>query len=148
MVLYENGKRIVSRAITFIDDSILLIERYRKDGNELLHYFTIPGGGVEEGESFEEAAIRETMEETCCNIEIVDNLEIEDYGTGLCHWFYAKYISGTPELGGEEKERNNPDNSFKVVLVNMKDIDNTNILGAGKRLVKECYSKYKNGNKR
>ena len=143
MVIYENGKRIVSRAITFIDDSILLIERYRKEGNEMLHYFTIPGGGVEEGETYKEAAIRETMEETCCNIEILEELEVEDFGTGLCHWFYAKYISGTPTLGGEEKERNNPDNSFKVVLVNMNDIDNTNILGAGKRLVKECFIKYK-----
>ena len=143
MVKYENGKRIVSRAITFIDNNVLLIERYRRENDELLHYFTIPGGGVEEGESFEEAAIRETMEETCCHIEIVETLKVEDYGSGLCHWFYAKYLSGTPTLGGEEKERNNPDNSFKVVLINMNDIDKVNILGAGKRLIKECYSKYK-----
>ena len=145
MVIYENGKRVCSRAITFIDDCILLIERYRKDGNEMLHYFTIPGGGVEDNETYPEAAVRETLEETCCNIEIIKTLEVEDYGTGYCHWFYAKYISGTPTLGGEEKERNNPDNSFKVVLINMKDIDNTNILGAGKRLVKECYLEYKKG---
>jgi len=143
MVLYENGLRIVSRAITFINDSVLLIERYRKDGDELLHYFTIPGGGVEVGETFEEAAIRETKEETCCDIEIVKTLEVEEYPGGMCHWFYSKYISGTPTLGGEEKERNNPDNSFKVVLIDMKDIDNINILGAGKRLVKECFMEYK-----
>lgn len=143
MVIYENGKRIVARAITFIDDNILLIERYRKEGEELLHYFTIPGGGVEVGETYEEAAIRETKEETCCDIKIVKKLEIEDYPEGKCHWFYAKYISGTPTLGGEEKERNNPDNSFKVVLINMNDIDSINILGAGKRLVKECYNSFK-----
>ena len=144
MIVYENGKRIVSRAVTFIDDKVLLIERFRKENNEMLHYFTIPGGGVEEGESYEDAAIRETREETCCNIEISKTLEIEDYGSGICHWFYAKYISGTPELGGEEKERNNPNNSFKVVLINMNDIDNINILGAGKKIVKECYKLYKN----
>ena len=144
MVLYENGKRIVSRAITFIDNSVLLIERHRRENDVMLHYFTIPGGGVEVGESFEEAAIRETMEETCCNIEIVKTLEVEEFPGGLCHWFYAKYLSGTPELGGEEKERNNPDNSFKVVLIDMKDINNINILGAGRRLIKECYSMYKN----
>ena len=57
MVIYENGKRIVARAITFIDNNILLIERYRREGNELLHYYTIPGGGVEEGETYEEAAL-------------------------------------------------------------------------------------------
>ena len=145
MVLYENGLRIVSRAITFINDSVLLIERYRKEGDELLHYFTIPGGGVEVGETFEEAAIRETKEETCCDIEIVKTLEVEEYPGGMCHWFYSKYISGTPTLGGEEKERNNPDNSFKVVLIDMNDIDSINILGRGKTIVKECYNNYYKG---
>ena len=84
MVIYENGKRIVARAITFIGDSVLLIERYRLDNGEMLHYFTIPGGGVEEGETYEEAAIRETKEETCCDIEIVKALEIEEYPEGKC----------------------------------------------------------------
>ena len=143
MVLYENGKRVCSRAITFIDDKILLIERYRKVEDELMHYFTIPGGGVEDDEDYATTAIRETKEETCCDIEIIKDLYVEDFGEGICHWFYAKYISGTPELGGEEKIRNNPDNSFKVVLIPMNDIDNINILGQGKRLVKECYEEYK-----
>ncbi len=143
MVLYENGLRICSRAITFIDDKVLLIERHRLDNGEWLHYFTIPGGGVEIGEDFPTAAIRETMEETCCEIEIIETLEVEDFPGGKCHWFYGKYISGTPTLGGEEKERNRPENSFEVVLIDMKDIDNINILGAGRRLIKECYKKYK-----
>lgn len=143
MTKYEGDKRIVARAITFIDDSILLIERYRMENNQLLHYFTIPGGGVEDGEKYEETAIRETMEETCCKIEIIKTLDVEDYPGGKCHWFYAKYISGTPTLGGEEKEINNPNNSFKVVLINMKEIDNINILGMGKKLIKKCYKLYK-----
>ena len=142
MVLYENGLRIGARAVTFIGDSVLLIERHRLDNGEWLHYFTIPGGGVEIGEDFPDTAVRETMEETCCKIEIIETLEVEDYPGGKCHWFYAKYISGTPTLGGEEKERNKPENSFKVVLIPMKDIDKVNILGQGKRIIKECYKKY------
>ncbi len=142
MIIYENGKRIVARAITFIDGKVLLIERHRLDNGEMLHYFTIPGGGVEVGETFTEAAIRETLEETCCNIEIIKDLCIEDFGEGICHWFYAKYISGTPTLGGEEKDRNNPNNSFKVVLIDMKDIDNINILGMGRKLIKDCFKEY------
>ena len=110
MVIYENGLRIVSRAVTFINDSVLLIERHRLDNDEWLHYFTIPGGGVEVGEDYKEAAIRETMEETGCEIEIIEALEIENYPGGKCHWFFGKYISGTPSLGGEEKERNREDN--------------------------------------
>ncbi len=138
MTKYIDGKRIVARAITFIDNKVLLIERYRKEGEEMLHYFTIPGGGVEDDEEYSDTAIRETKEETCCDIEIIKKLFVEDYGSGICHWFYAKYLSGTPTLGGEEKERNNPDNSFKVVLIHFNEIDNINILGEGKRLVKEC----------
>ena len=65
MIRYIDGKRIVARAITFIDNKVLLIERYRREGEELLHYFTIPGGGVEDDEEYSETAIRETKEETC-----------------------------------------------------------------------------------
>ena len=143
MVLYENNKRIVARAITFIDDKILLIKRHNTN-YEIQDYYTIPGGGVEIGEDFSEAAVRETKEETCCDIKIIKELEIEDFGTGICHWFYAEYISGTPVLGGEEKERNDPNNSYKVVLIDMNDIDDINILGIGKKLIKKCYNEYKN----
>ena len=146
MTKYINGKRVCARAITFIDDKILLIERFRKKDDELLHYFTIPGGGVEDDEENDVAAIRETKEETCCDIEIIKYIMQEDYGEGLVEWFYAKYVSGTPELGGEEKERNDPNNSYKVVLIPMKEIDSINILGIGKKLVKECYFEYKKSN--
>ena len=142
MVRYEDGRRVVSRAITFIDNNILLIERYKKDGNVMLHYYTIPGGGVEDNESYKEAAVRETKEETCCDIEILHDLIVEDYPNGRCYWFYAKFLSGIPTLGGEEKERNNSDNYYKVVLINMNNIDEINILGAGKRLIKECFNNY------
>ena len=143
MILYEDNRRVVSRAITFINDSVLLIERFKKENGIVHHYYTIPGGGVEIGESYKDAAIRETKEETCCDIEIVRDLIIEDYPNGRCYWFYAKYLSGTPTLGGEELERNNENNSYKVVLISMSDINNINILGKGKELIKMCYNYYK-----
>ncbi len=139
--------REVARGITFINDNVLLIERYRRDeNNELLHYFTIPGGGVEEGETFEETAIRETLEETSCHVEIIRYLCDEDYPGGRCHWFFTKYLSGEPKLGGEEALRNNPDNSFKVVLVPFNDIINTPILGKGKELINQCIKVIKYNN--
>lgn len=143
MTIYENNKRVVSRGITFINDDVLLIERYRKENNEILHYFTIPGGGVEEGEDYVTAAIRETEEETGVKTKLIKYLTKEDYGTGICYWHYLEYLSGTPQLGGEELERNNSDNHYKVVLININDIDNVNILGMGKDLIKKCYLEYR-----
>ena len=142
MTIYENNKRVCARGITFIDNSILLIERYKREVNNLLHYYSVPGGGVEEGESKEEAAIRETKEETSVDTKIVKFLEKEEYSTGIVYWYMLEYLSGTPMLGGEELERNNPDNSYKVVLIEMNNIDKINILGEGKRIVKDCFQAY------
>ena len=130
--------REVSRAITFIDDKVILIERYKKVDGNMLHYFTVPGGGVEINETYPEAAIREMMEETTCQIEIVKELEIEDYPGGICHWYYGKYLSGTPKLGGEEKEHNNPDNSYEVKLIPFDEIEKLPFLGRGKELILQC----------
>lgn len=146
MTIYEDGRRVVARAITFIDNNVLLIERFKKFNDILLHYYTIPGGGVEEGETYQEAAIRETKEETCCDIKIIKELIKEDYPNGRCYWFYGKYLSGIPTLGGEEKERNNPDDSYKVVLIPFNDLDNINILGMGKSLIQNCFKEYYNSN--
>lgn len=144
MTIYENNKRVVSRGITFIDDDVLLIERHRKENDEILHYFTIPGGGVEDGEDYVTASIRETEEETGVKTKLIKYLTREDYGSGICYWHHLGYLSGIPQLGGEELERNNDDNHYKVVLININDIDNINILGIGKDLIKKCYEEYKN----
>ena len=42
--------------------------------------YKLPGGGLEENESFEEAFIRETKEEVGCEVEIIDCMGyIEEY---------------------------------------------------------------------
>jgi 8-oxo-dGTP diphosphatase len=46
---------------------IALVERHRQG----LHYFTFPGGHVEEGEQPEHAAVRETEEELGLHVKIV-----------------------------------------------------------------------------
>lgn len=141
MAIYRNNKRVAARGITFIDDKVILMKRHRETENEILDYYTLPGGGVEEGESFIEAAIRETMEETNVKTEEISFLLEEDFGEGICEWFLLKYIEGTPHLGGEELEHNRPSNHYEVVLVNVDDIDQYNILGIGKKLIKENYKK-------
>jgi len=50
--------RIRAGIVLIQDNKVALIERHRAG----LHYFVFPGGGADEGESPEQAAIREAME--------------------------------------------------------------------------------------
>ncbi len=79
-------------------------------------------------------------EEVCLNVDINKYLGMEEYETGICHYFKVKYQGGEPILGGEEKENNNPDNYYEVVLIDMKDIDTIFIYGQGIEMIKKAYS--------
>lgn len=52
-------------AIVIRDDQLLVIRRV-KNGEE---YFTFPGGGVEDHEDWQEALVREMLEETSLTVE-------------------------------------------------------------------------------
>jgi 8-oxo-dGTP diphosphatase len=58
--------RIRAGIVLIEDNKVALIERHRAG----LHYFVFPGGGVDEGESPEQAAIRETREELGLEVAI------------------------------------------------------------------------------
>jgi len=58
--------RIRAGIVLIEDNKVALIERHRAG----LHYFVFPGSGVDEGESPEQAAIRETMEELGLEVAI------------------------------------------------------------------------------
>lgn len=71
---------------------------YDDNGNicilEVRFLFGLPGGGVERGETFEEAFIRECMEEIGCNIKIDKNLGIwSQYRSKLAKVYEINYFS-------------------------------------------------------
>ena len=87
-------------SIIFSQDrtSILLIKR--RD----IPVWVLPGGGIDEGESPEEAAVRETEEETGFSAEIVR--KVAEYSPSnrlskYTYFFEVKTISGNPTLGDE-----------------------------------------------
>ena len=132
-------KRIASRGIIFIDDKVVLLKRIRKEKNKYLHYYAIPGGGVEKNETIETACIREIKEEVNLDVTINSYLGKEEYDKGICHYFKVNYLGGTPILGGEEKEKNCRDNYYEVKLINIKDLDNIFIYGMGISMIKKAY---------
>lgn len=137
-------KRLVSRGIIFIDNKVVLLKRIRKENGKYLHYYAIPGGGVELNESLEEACIREVKEEVSLDVTIDKYLGVEEYDKGIVHYYKVNYLGGVPILGGEEKEHNNPDNYYEVALIDIKDLDNIYIYGKGVDKIKEAFLLGKN----
>ena len=132
-------KRITSRGIIFIDNKVVLLKRIRKDNNKYLHYYAIPGGGMERLETKEEACLREIKEEVNLDVTINTYLGSEEYETGITHYFLVNYLGGNPILGGEEKEKNNPDNYYEVSLIEFSKIDDIFIYGEGINMIKKAY---------
>lgn len=56
---YSQGPRVRVAAVIIRHDSVLLVE-HLKEGR---HYFLLPGGGVDQGETLQEALLRELREE-------------------------------------------------------------------------------------
>ena len=84
------------------NNAIALIERHRAG----MHYFAFPGGGVEPGETTEQAAIREMCEETGLQTKVV-KLAAEVWHRGNQQFFYlVKSVGGIFGTGtGEEYSR-------------------------------------------
>ena len=85
------------------EGKLALIERHRQGR----HYFAYPGGGVDEGETDEQAAIREAEEELGIRVKIVKKAA-EILRTGrrnqvyfLVDWVDGEFGTGTGEEYGE-----------------------------------------------
>lgn len=69
--------REISRAIVYRDDGKFAVHRIKRDDSfGKWTYFETPGGGIDEKESPEEAAIRECQEELGYDIEIIEPIGI------------------------------------------------------------------------
>lgn len=111
--------REAARAIVFDDKNFIALLHATKT-----HYYKLPGGGIEKGETKEEALKRECLEEIGCNVEIIKELgftveyrkEFDLKQISYC--YIAKLVGekGTPNLEKDEAEE-----GFKTVWVTLKD---------------------------
>ncbi len=96
------------------DDKVALIERYR-DGK---HYFVFPGGGADEGETPEEAAVREMEEETGLRVTVRRKLAEIHFGLSIQYYFQVERIGGEFGSGtGEEYTDADPDHPAQGVYI-------------------------------
>ena len=92
--------RIRAGVILIEDNKLALIERHRAG----LEYFVFPGGGVDEGESPEQGAIREAEEELGIQVAIRQKIAEIHFGQTNRHvYFLVERVSGEFGTGtGEE----------------------------------------------
>lgn len=82
-------------------------------GNMVHSFYFLPGGGVEEGETPEQAAVRESLEEVGYRVTIINKLGvIDDYRTrdrnhNINHCFIAKIKGSKLALFLTEEEKKN-----------------------------------------
>lgn len=91
--------RIRSAAILIQNNALALMERHRKDR----HYFTFPGGGVDAGETPEQAVVREAQEELGIEIKVI-RLAAEVWFNGNQQFFFlVEQTGGTFGTGAGEE---------------------------------------------
>ncbi len=105
---YPTRPYLAVSAAIFRDGRVLIVRRARAPANGL---YTLPGGGVELGETLEEAVVREVREETSLTVEPV---ALAGYRQAIAHDaqgaverhfvilpFAARWISGEIALNEE-----------------------------------------------
>ncbi|WP_185806933.1 NUDIX domain-containing protein [Bacillus salinus] len=86
------------------DNCILMVKEIYNDKT----FWTLPGGGLEEGESYEEAVIREVKEEVNLDVEVVRFLFTNTYSEGEEKCFLVRVLHGAePTLGYDPEAGNN-----------------------------------------
>lgn len=106
--------RVRAGVVLIKDEKVSLIERFRS-GN---HYYVFPGGGVDEGESPQEAAVREMEEETGLRVTVKRELAKIHFGLSIQIYYLVDRVSGEYGTGtGEEYTDADPDNPMEGIYI-------------------------------
>jgi 8-oxo-dGTP diphosphatase len=115
-------RRETGRGLIIHEGKLILMERWRNG----LHYFSIPGGGVDPGETPEAATHRELYEELGISVKLVRKV-YEVYTTDSVHHIYlCEYTGGEPALhpaSPEAADHAKGDNRFKPGWVDINTLD-------------------------
>jgi len=112
-------KREASRGIVFDEDSKIPLLFVSKE-----NYHKLPGGGIEAGETKEDACKREVLEETGCTIDIVKEVgyitEFRSYTDYFDQTSYC-YIGKITNKGIPHLEQGEIDEGFELVWFTLNE---------------------------
>lgn len=123
-------KRPRAVALIYNDQHQILLMLRRKNGSA---YATLPGGGIEDGETPQEACAREVLEEVNLTVTVGQQvLEIDNqHGDRFSHehYFLCQVESGEMRLGdGPEGIRNSEDNHYEPQWVDVSRLEEVNLV--------------------
>ena len=96
------------------DNKVALIERHRAG----MHYFAFPGGGVDEGETPEQAAVREAIEELGIEVAVKQKVAEIHFEQSTQVYFLVEWTGGEFGTGtGEEFTDSDPDNPQEGIYI-------------------------------
>ena len=108
------------------EKNILLIHRFFKNRE----YYVLPSGGVENGESIEQAALREIKEETSLDATLGKKVFefYNEFDKRINVFFLVTEFTGTPQLGGPEAVRNSKEDSYVLEWHSINEIKKLNLV--------------------
>ena len=122
--------RLSARIVLFINGQLAVMKRWRAESGS---YATLPGGGLEPGETLEETAVREAREELGVDIEVLGRLAVVDFATALATQTYFWCATDATELGtgtGDEftsAERQASRGTYEPALVDLDQLETIGI---------------------
>ena len=106
--------RIRAGVVLIEDGKVALIERHRAGK----HYFVFPGGGVDAGETPEQAAIREMEEETGLRVTVLRKLAEVHFGLSEQVYYLVDRLDGEFGTGtGIELTDSDPDDPTEGIYI-------------------------------
>lgn len=113
-------------ALVFRGTTVLLVKRRDEPSRGL---WSPPGGAVEVGETVEQAAARETLEETGVSVRPLRVVDVRDVilrdGEGRIHWHYVLFGVLCDHVSGEPMPATDADNARFILLQELGEYDVT-----------------------
>ncbi len=118
---------VTARAIIIENRELMTFYREKIINGKKVTYYAIPGGHVEKGETPEDTVVRELKEELNIDIKIIRELGTININGIKEIYYLCERLSGEPILGGEELERNCPENYYEFKYYPIDKIDESGI---------------------